>query len=93
MILEGPDFWAHSNLITENLIIFTLPYHPDTLQVVKKVHRASYQKKNGGQRKNGGLCPARRCKREIAVGTVDMVFNFYSNVDAGLTEHSMHLTD
>jgi len=84
---EDPDFWAHINLDAVNLIMFTLPNHPDTLQAVKEVHRAGYKGKTAG------IARYEDEKKDLLSAGVDVVFNFYSNAGAGLTEHSMHLAD
>ncbi|MEX0298543.1 MAG: cation:proton antiporter [Kordiimonas sp.] len=84
---EDPDFWAHINLNAISLIMFTLPNHPDTLQVVKQIHQAGYSGKTAG------IAHYEDEKKELLAAGVDVVFNFYANAGAGLTEHSMHLAE
>lgn len=84
---EDPDFWARINLEAVNLIMIALPNHPDMLEAVKQIQRAGYQGKTAG------IARYEDEKKELLEAGVDVVFNYYANAGAGLTEHSMHLAD
>jgi len=84
---EDPDFWAHINLDSTSLIMFTMPKHQDTLQAVKQVHHAGYRGRTAG------IARYEDERKELLAAGVDVVFNYYANAGAGLTEHSMHLAE
>ncbi len=84
---EDPDFWAHINLQSIRLIIFSMPNYLDTLEAVKQLKHVGYQGKTAG------ISQYDDQKAILLEAGIDEVFNYFAEVGTGLAEQSIHLAE
>ena len=84
---EDPDFWAHSDLDSIHLVMFSIPNHTDILEALKQLEIAGYQGKTAG------IARYKDEENELTNAGIDVVFNYYAKVGAGFAEQTVHLFD
>lgn len=84
---EDPDFWAHINLESIRLIIFSMPDYLDTLEAVRQLQHVGYQGKMAG------IVQYEDQKTVLLEAGVDEVFNYFAEIGVGLAEQSIHLAE
>ena len=84
---EDPDFWAHINLDTIRLIIFSMPNHLDMLEAVKQLQSVGYRGKTAG------IVQYEDQRVPLLEAGIDEVYNYFAEVGVGLAEQSIHLVE
>lgn len=82
---EDPDFWEHINLNAIRLIVFSTPNFLDAMEAVKQLQQIGYRGKTAG------IAQYEDQKKIMLEAGIDEVFNYFSEVGAGLAEQSIHL--
>jgi hypothetical protein len=82
---EDPDFWAHINLDSIRLIIFSMPNQLDSLEAIKQLKRVRYQGKTAG------IAQYEDQKASLLQAGIDEVFDYFAEVGTGIAEKSGHL--
>jgi predicted Kef-type K+ transport protein len=84
---EDPEFWAHINLKSVQLIIFAMPNYLDSIEAVKQLKNIGYQGKTAG------IAQYEDQKTKLLDAGIDEVFDYFAKVGAGLAEQSIHLVE
>ena len=84
---EDPDFWAHINLETVQLIMLAMPSHLDILEAVKQLQHAGFQGKTSG------IARHKDQKKQLLAAGIDEAFNYYAEAGVGFAEQSLRLLD
>ncbi|MCB1667136.1 MAG: cation:proton antiporter family protein [Porticoccaceae bacterium] len=84
---EDPDFWASINLESIRLIIFSMPNYLDSIEAAKLLRQVGYQGKTAS------IAKYKDQKALLLEAGIDEVFNYFSEVGAGLAEQSIHLVN
>lgn len=84
---EDPDFWAHINLTSVRLIIFSMPNYLDSLEAVEQLKHVGYQGKTVG------IVQYEDQKALLLDAGIDEVFDYFAKVGTGLAEQSIHLAE